>query len=187
MGHGRPVWGSKRGRRGANRGNPAILPWSTDGTQKKRHQSNHTTTKKEKPGLGLALPSPVRPSPGVPSLSRAAGHRVTLTLHDLQNGDCRAQPFGPVHHLSHGDQPVQLHNPRTGPPSRRSQYGSRRAERVEILTRRDWCPASSTSSWTDHADNRHIPHDLPRRPRLPRVMHMVSSCLLLHRLCAAEH
>lgn len=35
------------------------------------------------------------------------------------------------------------------------------AEGVEILTRRDRCPASSTSSWADHTDNRHIPHGPP--------------------------
>lgn len=98
--HGRRVWGSKRGRRGASRGSPAIVPWSTDGTEKKRHQSNRSTTKRRNLGWGWLsrLPSvPVRLPEFAVTGSWPSCH---FTLHDLQNGDGPAQPFGPAHHMA---------------------------------------------------------------------------------------
>lgn len=81
--HGRRVWGSKRGRRGASRGNPAIVPWSTDGGRlmalRKNAINQIAAPQKGETWAGLALPSPVRPrpSPGV----RCHGQLAIVSLH----------------------------------------------------------------------------------------------------------
>lgn len=118
--HGRRVWGSKRGRQGASRGNPAIVPWSDCWHSEKAPSIKSHHHKKEKPGLGLALPSPVsRPPPSV-SRSPVAVTGSWPSCHPSPSMMCKTAMALPnrsgrliTWRWRDGVQPVPLHNPRT--------------------------------------------------------------------------